>query len=780
MPLLRGFPVKPHRDKEQNVDQPFHMGQVRAEMHYGMIFSLCIVLIATIVRMVFLQSLGTRFGFLTFYPAMIIAALYGGMRSGVFATVFSAVMADYFWIEPIGFFFVERLSDSVALGIYVTNGILMSWIADRLLKANAQLNHTAVTRGNELEHQCAESKRFEAEFHLLAEALPQLVWITRADGWNVYFNKKWVDYTGLSLEESSGHGWNKPFHPDDQQRAWDAWQAAVNQYAPYSLECRLRRADGSYRWWLVRGVPQINESGTIERWFCTCTDIHDLTWRKQAEDAEAERNRNIRLLADTIPQLAWIANPDGYIYWYNRRWYEYTGTTPEQMEGWGWRSVHDENSLPEVMERWLASIATGQPLDMVFPLRGADGQFRPFLTRISPLRDLENRVIHWFGTNTDISEQKEMEQALRKSKIAAEQANDAKTRFLAAVSHDLRQPLQAQCFLLFNVSQQAACASQIKACLQMERTLDATESMLSRLMDFAALESGSVPVERTIFRLDAVVSGIVEEVDEEAASKGLSIGTRVSPCWTESDPVLLGRIVRNLISNAVRYTNRGRILVGIRHRGVTLRIEVWDTGKGIPPDQQLIIFEEFRQLDNPERCRTKGHGLGLAIVAKTAELLGHRIALRSVVGHGSVFAIEVPQAAEPNQQLITKGDDAACGAGTVLVIEDDSIQAEAIDLVLSGFGYTVVVARDAAGAMAVRHHWLDLIISDYRLPGDQTGVEVVTALRQANARSIPAIIMTGDTQASIALEAARAACDIVHKPCSPKALISLVARAIHR
>ena len=126
-----------------------------------------------------------------------------------------------------------------------------------------------------------------------------------------------------------------------------------------------------------------------------------------------ESEEKLRLLADTIPQLAWMAQPDGHIFWYNRRWYEYTGTTPEQMEGWGWQSVHDPEALPKVLERWKGSIASGEPFDMVFPLKGADGRFRPFLTRVNPLRDAEGRTLYWFGTNTDISEQKRAEDASR-------------------------------------------------------------------------------------------------------------------------------------------------------------------------------------------------------------------------------------------------------------------------------------------------------------------------------------------------------------------------------
>ncbi|MEI7610345.1 MAG: ATP-binding protein, partial [Rhodospirillaceae bacterium] len=241
-------------------------------------------------------------------------------------------------------------------------------------------------------------------------------------------------------------------------------------------------------------------------------------------------------------------------------------------------------------------------------------------------------------------------------------------------------------------------------------------------------------------------------------------------------PVLLRRIVSNLISNACHYTERGGILVAVRRRGGNHRIEVWDTGKGIALDQQRAIFEEFRQLDNPERNRTKGYGLGLSIVRKTAELLEHRLFLRSVAGRGSVFAVEVPQAEAlaPLPETVSAGSVPSGKSAAILVIEDDPIQADTLGAIFLDIGYSVTIAHNLAEAIAPMTPPPDLVVSDYRLPGQLTGVEVVEHIRQTTGRSIPAVIMTGDTQADVAREAARARCTVVHKPYTLTVLMAAI------
>jgi PAS domain S-box-containing protein len=271
----------------------------------------------------------------------------------------------------------------------------------RILEAN-----TDITERKLAEEALRES---QTNFAAVVNLAPQFVWICTNEGLNTYFNDRWFQYTGLTPEQSHGTGWNTPFHPEDRQTAWDHWNQATATGGPYSVESRLRAADGSYRWFLMRGEPVRDASGDIVKWFGTCTDIDDM---KRAQAALHDSEERFQAMANGIPQLAWMAEPDGNIFWYNQRWYDYTGTTPEQMQRLGWERVHDPEVLPKVLEGWKGAIAAGTPFEMEFPLRRGDGKFGTFLTRVMPLKDAAGRVTRWFGTNTDISERKRTEERL--------------------------------------------------------------------------------------------------------------------------------------------------------------------------------------------------------------------------------------------------------------------------------------------------------------------------------------------------------------------------------
>ncbi len=250
------------------------------------------------------------------------------------------------------------------------------------------------------ERKHAEARLQESEDHYrhAVEFNPQTVWTSGADGQLDRVGQRWFEWTGTS---GLGGTWGEAIHPDDLAPSVEAWTRSCMTGEPYDIEHRVRMRDGSHRWMHSRAHPRRDEAGRVIRWYGTTEDVHE---QRMAEQTLRLRGEEFYALADNIPALCWMAYADGHIFWYNRRWYEYTGASPESQEGWGWESVHDPELLPGIVERWRRSIATGELFEMTFPLRGADGAFRPFLTRVVPIRDEQGATVRWFGTNVDISE----------------------------------------------------------------------------------------------------------------------------------------------------------------------------------------------------------------------------------------------------------------------------------------------------------------------------------------------------------------------------------------
>jgi PAS domain S-box-containing protein len=250
----------------------------------------------------------------------------------------------------------------------------------------------------------------ETEFRFLADFIPQLVWITDPAGFHLYFNQRWVDYTGYTLADSVGPDmWNNLLHPDDRARARQIWGHALATGEDYEIEYRFKSKDGGYRWFLGQASPRRAEDGAITTWFGTCTDIHD---QKLAAEQLQQREQDFMTLANAIPQLAWMADATGYIFWYNERWYDYTGSSLEEMQGQGWQKVHDPAYVAGVSERLTAAFDSGNPWQDLFPLRGKDGQYRWFLSRALPVRDESGEVVRWCGTNTDVTEERQLQEQL--------------------------------------------------------------------------------------------------------------------------------------------------------------------------------------------------------------------------------------------------------------------------------------------------------------------------------------------------------------------------------
>ena len=351
----------------------------------------------------------------------------------------------------------------------------------------------------------------------------------------------------------------------------------------------------------------------------------------------------------------------------------------------------------------------------------------------------------------------------------AEQANLAKSSFLAAASHDLRQPVHAIGMLVGALRSVKLPAEAAPLLQKIETAISTLDVLFGALLDISRLDAGVVEVEPRSFDLQPLIDRICDDYAEEARAKGIVLRRVRGSAAVHTDPILMERILRNLVSNAVRYTPRGGVLVGCRRRGAGVRVEIWDTGIGIAPAYRERIFKEYFQVGNPERDREKGLGLGLAIVRRLVTLLDCPLSLRSAPGHGSCFSVTMPRARR--SQVFTPARRPpplmAAEGRLIAVIDDEAPIRDAMSALLKGWGYSVITAgsgEEIVGALADCPIQPDLIISDYRLRENETGVEVVTRLHAEYNNAIPALLISGDTASERLVEARASGLLLLHKP----------------
>jgi signal transduction histidine kinase/CheY-like chemotaxis protein len=392
---------------------------------------------------------------------------------------------------------------------------------------------------------------------------------------------------------------------------------------------------------------------------------------------------------------------------------------------------------------------------------------------------LEDRVVQRTSELTVLNAE------LAEAKIAAERANDAKTRFLATASHDLVQPMTAARLFISSVDRANLCASNAPLVAQAESALIAGENLLGGLLDISRLDAGAQEAHLEHFPLTQVVGRLAAEFTVMASDRGLRLRTRNCDYVVYSDPQLLRRILQNFLSNAIRYTRRGRVLLGCRRRRNTLSIEVWDSGPGIPEDKRKEIFEEFRRLDEFDGDQERGLGLGLAIADRIAGMLGHPLSLRSWLGRGSVFAISVPlgdraAVALPRPDTSNLAEDRLAGR-CILCLENEPAVLSGIEALLSSWGCRTVAVRDRESAMG----WIlkegalpDILLVDYHLDRGESGLELAEEMQDRWGARVPSIVITADHTQDAQTAASTRGCQILRKPVKPAALRAVMNRIL--
>jgi len=482
-------------------------------------------------------------------------------------------------------------------------------------------------------------RQAEGELRLVIDTIPAAIWSALPDGSRNFANQHWIQYTGRPLDEGMGWAWADSVHPEDRANLVDQWRAALTSGNPFDAEARARRADGRYRWFVLRAVPLRDASGRIAKWFGTSIDIED---RKQAEARVRQAERELRIVVDTIPALVWSTLPDGSGDFNNRRWLEFTGLAAEQALGWGYKAAIHPEDFARARDEWAARFAAGESFESELRLRRADGEYRHVLNCVVPLRDELGHVVKWYGTGTDIEDRKRVE-ALQ-AELARVTRLTTMGELAASIAHEVIQPLSAV------VTNGNTCMFWLE-----DKTLNLAKARLAAGRAIRDAERASdiiiriraLMTESELQRAETDINGIIREVlaltRGELQKRQISVHTRLA---TRIPPVLADRVqlqqlMLNLIMNGIEAMSSvaGRpkeLAIETTMTGKAVHVLVQDSGVGISPETAEQIFNPFFT------TKPEGTGMGLAICRSIAEAHAGRIWASPGTPHGAVLQFILP------------------------------------------------------------------------------------------------------------------------------------------
>lgn len=468
----------------------------------------------------------------------------------------------------------------------------------------------------------------------------------------------------------------------------------------------------------------------------------DITAQRIAERTLRESEQRFHHFANSIPHLAWIADASGSIEWYNDRWYSYTGTTFSEMQGWKWQSVHHPDVLPTVMRQWTGCIEAGKPFEMTFPIRGADGIFRPFYTLVIPYRDSKGSILQWFGTNTDIS--------------ALAEADKRKDEFLAMLAHELRNPLSPISSAAQLLSIPGMPHEQIaKASSVISRQVGHMTELIDDLLDVSRVTRGLISLEKVFVNAADIIEGATEQVRPLISSRGqhLSVTVDENTPHVTGDLTRLIQVMANLLNNASKFTpHGGNIDLTVAKIDTSVSISVSDSGVGIHPELLPRVFDLFAQAERTSDRTQGGLGLGLALVKGIVELHRGRVSAESKgPGRGARFEVLLPighgATAAPSAAKIAK--PLLARKLRIAIVDDNRDSADSLSSVLAAQGHIVSVEYSGTALLKSLEFMptQDVFILDIGLP-EMDGYQLVSELlRLPHTLDSHMIALTGYGQA---------------------------------
>ena len=615
-----------------------------------------------------------------------------------------------------------------------------------------------------------EAQLRHSEHHLrrVLDSLYTFVGVMTPDGILIEANRTALDADNLQPEDVLG----KPFAQDYWWSYSTQSQAQLNEAIKRAAAGETIRFDvqariGTEQYILLdfSVIPLFDSNGKVEYLIPSGIDISDREANKQAL---MQREQELKLITEVIPQQIWTALPNGEIDYFNQRWIDYTGISLEDTVNSGWSIIlHPEDSA-KAMKSWTKSVSSGKKYDMEVRLRGADGVYRWFLIKARPLRNEQGEIIRWYGTNTSITRIKELEQRLRQQTEDLIEANQLKDDFLAIVSHELRTPLNP----ILGWSQLLASgrldAEKTTTGIGIiERNAKLQAQLIDDLLDVSRILRGKLNLNKISLDLEMVIKSALTTVQLAADAKSIKIETEFEPNIGQvlGDAGRLQQIVWNLVSNAVKFTPEGgQVLVKLSKIGKQALLEVQDTGQGIDSEFLPHVFDRFRQAEVGNTREFGGLGLGLAIVRHLSELHGGTVAAASEgKGKGATFSVKLPLINTPTPETteincidLSVQPNRFSGI-KVLVVDDEVDSLDILTLVLKQEGASVTSVASAAAALeALNQSTPDLIVSDIGMPKTD-GYSLMSQIRNlSEGQNIPAIALTayaGEVDRQLSLDA---------------------------
>ncbi len=620
-----------------------------------------------------------------------------------------------------------------------------------------------------------------SDLFALANGLPQLCWLADTSGSIFWYNDRWIEFTGLSVESMLGSGWHQVHDPEHLDRVVASYGLAVDAGLDWEDTFPLRRHDGVWRWFLSRAKPSRDAEGNIIRWIGTNTDISESI---EQEREMQRKERRYRSLVEAVSEIVWRAGSNGELIGDTLPWRTFTGQSEDEIASHGWLDAIHPDDRDRTLATWHEAVVRHDIYKIEHRLRRADGEWRYLSGRGAPVMEDESNIVEWVGIHTDVTARKMAEIELQRAKEAAEAANLAKSQFIANMSHELRTPLSAvigYSEMLEEEVQDAGMSHMLGDLHKINEAARHLLGMISDVLDLSKIEANRMTVFAEAFSVGSLLKSVADTVTSLIGKRNntLVIDAPEPLGGMHTDQVKLRQCLFNLLGNAAKFTESGTITLRVRRfereQRDWIEFAIEDSGIGMTPEQLAILFERFVQADSSTTRRYGGTGLGLSITRAFTELMGGEVDVTSEQGKGSTFIIRVPvelpeQAAEPiDRAEMTPRDD------SVLIIDDDPGTRDLVARYLQREGFVTRQASDGKTGLAMAKALHPrVVLLDVMMP-QMDGWSVLSAIRaDPDLAATPVIIVSFVHEEGLA--ASLGANDYLSKPIEWDELRTVLAR----